>query len=79
MRQIPLRGGPFDGATVPANEVINGRYIAHRVSEAPQMTFDPNHDPAGPIDDALPAHETVVYERRGAGANRWLEFVRTEA
>jgi hypothetical protein len=60
MRQIPLRGGPLDGATVPAREVHDGRYTVRRVASAPPVTFGP-----GPVtEDSALRHETVVYELR---------------
>lgn len=49
MRQIPLRGGPLDGKTVPATSIHSGRYTEHRIPEIPRVAFDPGHDPTGPI------------------------------
>lgn len=62
MRQIPLRGGPFDGATVPSIDIRDGRYTVTHLHEAPGVSLTP--EPDSVIDVTPPPQETVVYELR---------------
>ncbi|MFJ9558327.1 hypothetical protein ACIRPH_31355 [Nocardiopsis sp. NPDC101807] len=62
MRQIPLRGGPFDGATVPSIDIRNGRYTVTHLHEAPGVSLTP--EPDSVIDVCMPPQETAAYELR---------------
>jgi len=68
----PLHGGPLDGATAPAGDIVDGLYTITRYVGAPLSAFT-----ASPVPDeeAKPGgRETVVYEIQTYRGRKRLEY-----